>query len=145
MPASDAVKFTEKLLDSSEVELAGLAARDSLRIEAGLCLYGHDLNEEITPVEAALSWLIGTFTYPPQTTRADHDMPTGKDRRHPDAFIGSATVLQQLQKGGEGPQKRRVGFTVQGAPARENARIFAADTEEQIGALDPCLWNGFTG
>jgi aminomethyltransferase len=59
---SDKIKnVLEALLDSKvdKVELAGLGARDSLRLEAGLCLYGNDMDEETTPVEAALSWLIG--------------------------------------------------------------------------------------
>ncbi len=54
--------MAENLLGSKDasVKLAGLGPRDSLRLEAGLCLYGHDINTDITPVEAMLSWLIGT-------------------------------------------------------------------------------------
>jgi len=96
------------------VKLAGLAARDSLRLEAGLCLYGHDLDEKTSPVEGALSWLIG------------------KDRREPGAFIGSETVLRHLK---EGPPRRRVGFIVEGAPAREGAKIFDKDGNEEIGVV----------
>ena len=50
-----------RLLARPPVQLTGLGARDSLRLEAGMCLYGHDLNEDITPVEAALSWVIGEY------------------------------------------------------------------------------------
>lgn len=53
------VELTEKLLTHSEVKLAGLGARDSLRLEAGLCLYGNDIDENTTPVEATLVWTIG--------------------------------------------------------------------------------------
>lgn len=56
---SRVVELTEKLLANSEVKLAGLAARDSLRLEAGLCLYGNDIDESTTPVEATLVWTIG--------------------------------------------------------------------------------------
>lgn len=52
--------LAEKLLTNAEVKLAGLGARDSLRLEAGLCLYGNDIDENTTPVEASLVWTIGT-------------------------------------------------------------------------------------
>lgn len=59
VPQSRVVELTEKLLTNSEVKLAGLGARDSLRLEAGLCLYGNDIDENTTPVEATLVWTIG--------------------------------------------------------------------------------------
>lgn len=59
VPESSVVELTEKLLTNSEVKLAGLGARDSLRLEAGLCLYGNDIDETTTPVEATLVWTIG--------------------------------------------------------------------------------------
>ena len=59
--ADRAIELAEKLLSCKEdsVKLAGLGARDSLRLEAGLCLYGNDIDETITPVEATLAWTIG--------------------------------------------------------------------------------------
>ncbi|KAF2636963.1 glycine cleavage system T protein [Massarina eburnea CBS 473.64] len=100
---------TQFLLDSAkdELRLAGLGARDTLRLEAGMCLYGHDLKDITTPVEAALSWIIG------------------KDRRENGGFYGDSIILQQLKKNSEGGgvSQRRVGFVVEGAPAREGAKI----------------------
>lgn len=59
VPQSRVVELTERLLAHNEVRLAGLGARDSLRLEAGLCLYGNDIDESTTPVEATLVWTIG--------------------------------------------------------------------------------------
>lgn len=55
---SEAVKLVEELVKNPDVKPAGLGARDSLRIEAGLCLHGHDMTEEITPLEATLMWTV---------------------------------------------------------------------------------------
>ncbi|KAF9110106.1 hypothetical protein BGX27_006761 [Mortierella sp. AM989] len=104
VPNSDAVEFTKMLVNDPRVELAGLGARDSLRLEAGLCLYGHELDETITPVEAGLTWTIG------------------KRRRTEGGFLGAATIQDQLKNG---VSRRRIGLVVQGAPAREGAQIFA--------------------
>lgn len=107
----DTVAVTEALLESAgpnKLQLAGLGARDSLRLEAGMCLYGHDLDDTTTPVEAALSWVIG------------------KDRRAPNAFHGAEVIIPQLtpkSKGGKGVERRRIGLVIQGAPAREGAEI----------------------
>uniref|UniRef100_A0A2K6MH34 Aminomethyltransferase n=2 Tax=Rhinopithecus TaxID=542827 RepID=A0A2K6MH34_RHIBE len=62
VPAAGAVHLATALLKNPEVKLAGLAARDSLRLEAGLCLYGNDIDEHTTPVEGSLSWTLGTVT-----------------------------------------------------------------------------------
>lgn len=59
VPQARVVELTEKLLMNNKVKLAGLGARDSLRLEAGLCLYGNDIDETTTPVEATLVWTIG--------------------------------------------------------------------------------------
>ncbi|KAF9199850.1 hypothetical protein BGZ49_009979 [Haplosporangium sp. Z 27] len=104
VPNSDAVELTRLLVSDPRVELAGLGARDSLRLEAGLCLYGHDLDDTITPVEAGLTWTIG------------------KRRRTEGGFLGAAKIQDQLKNG---VSRRRIGLVVQGAPAREGAQIFA--------------------
>ena len=78
------------------MQLTGLGARDSLRLEAGLCVYGSDLDENTTPVEAGLPWVIG------------------KDRRENGTFIGADGVRAHLKNG---PPRRRVGMLVEGAPA----------------------------
>ena len=59
IPPAQTVELT-KILSREPVQLTGLGARDSLRLEAGMCLYGHDLDEETTPIEAGLTWVIGT-------------------------------------------------------------------------------------
>src|SRR5262249_61766818 len=84
-------------------KLAGLGARDSLRLEAGLCLAGHDIDRSTSPVEAALAWSI-----PPR-------------RRQEGGFLGAARVQQEIA---EGPARRRVGLKPEGRqPAREGAEI----------------------
>ncbi|KAJ3099343.1 hypothetical protein HDU97_003268 [Phlyctochytrium planicorne] len=111
----DAAALSKLFLDHSAVKLAGLGARDSLRLEAGLCLYGHDINDETTPVEAGLAWTIA------------------KRRREEGGFLGSKHILSQLQKGAP-ITKRRIGLIVEGAPAREFAPIATA-AGEVIGAV----------
>ncbi|QRW17912.1 glycine cleavage system T protein [Rhizoctonia solani] len=112
IPPEHTVNITE-LISKPPVQLTGLGARDSLRLEAGMCLYGNDLDETTSPVEAGLSWVIE-----PQRKRG---------------FIGAETVLKQLK---EGVTRRRVGFVIPEAPAREGAKIFAVDSPEtQIGVV----------
>ncbi|MBX9804286.1 MAG: glycine cleavage system aminomethyltransferase GcvT, partial [Alphaproteobacteria bacterium] len=107
MPAEDGISLTEKLLEAPEVKPIGLGARDSLRLEAGLCLYGHELNEDITPVEAGISWSIG------------------KRRRQEGGFLGADNILSQLA---HGPSRRRVGLVLEpGGIAREGAEIQALE------------------
>jgi aminomethyltransferase len=107
LPASAAEGFARSLLAEPEVLPVGLGARDSLRLEAGLCLYGHDIDETTTPVEADLAWTIG------------------KRRRAGGGFPGAATLLRQLR---EAPARKRVGIRPNGrAPAREDTVI--ADPE----------------
>jgi aminomethyltransferase len=103
LPASDAEEVARKLLAQPEVWPIGLGARDSLRLEAGLCLYGHDIDENTTPIEADLAWTIG------------------KRRRAEGGFPGAATILRQIA---EKPSRRRVGIRPDGrAPAREETPI----------------------
>ena len=114
IPGPSSAAITESLLQSAPdtLRLAGLGARDSLRLEAGMCLYGHDLDDSTTPVEAALSWVVG------------------KDRRAEGGFHGSSVILSQLKlkkDGGVGVTRRRVGLVVEGAPAREGAEIMDAE------------------
>ncbi|KAL8766542.1 MAG: hypothetical protein Q9209_006685 [Squamulea sp. 1 TL-2023] len=121
MPPFMTQAFTEYLLKNAgpeKLRLAGLGARDSLRLEAGMCLYGHDLNDDITPVEGGLSWVVH------------------KDRRIGGGFHGDEVILHQLRpvkEGGTGPSKRRVGLIIDGAPAREGAQIVKPDGGEEIG------------
>lgn len=97
-----------------QLRLAGLGARDSLRLEAGMCLYGHDLDDTTTPVEAGFSWIIS------------------KEQRAAADFNGAEVILPQLRSvkdGGSGVVRRRVGLIVEGAPAREGAQIVSPDGE----------------
>lgn len=103
IPADKANVITEALLQVNDVKLAGLGARDSLRLEAGLCLYGNDIDESITPVEANLTWLIS------------------KPRRTEANFPGADIILRQIK---DGVSKRRVGIRMEsGAPARKDALL----------------------
>jgi aminomethyltransferase len=109
VPAAHAQAFAERLLAHPEVKPVGLGARDSLRLEAGLCLYGHDIDETTSPVEAALTWSIGAR------------------RRSGGGFAGEARIRRELA---EGPVRRRVGLGFEGrAIAREGAVILAAGAE----------------
>jgi aminomethyltransferase len=110
LPPDITVSVTESLLHSAgpeKLRLAGLGARDSLRLEAGMCLYGHDLDDATTPVEASLGWIIGS------------------DRRIGGGFFGDQVILQQLRpaKEGGGVSRRRVGFVIEGAPVREGTEV----------------------
>ena len=122
VPGAQADTLARKLVSDARVRLCGLGARDSLRLEAGLCLYGNDLNETITPVEAGLSWTIG------------------KARREACDFLGGATISKQLA---DGVGVRRVGLLSRGAPPRQHADILDADGtrvgEVSSGAFSPCL------
>jgi aminomethyltransferase len=120
VPSDQAEALAKALLASSEVLPIGLGARDSLRLEAGLCLYGHDIDTSTTPVEAALEWSI-------QKSRRQGGARAG-------GFAGADKILDQLEKGAA---RRRVGLRPDGrAPVREGAPLFAdASSREQIGAV----------
>ena len=103
IPNSFAVKFTKELMNKGS-KLVGLGARDTLRLEAGLCLYGHDLDKDKTPVEANLKWAIS------------------KERISKGDFIGSDIIIKQLN---DGVSKIRVGIKPEGRIiAREKTKIF---------------------
>lgn len=107
IPAADAERLAEILLAEPGVVPAGLAARDTLRLEAGLCLYGNDIDETTTPIEAGLAWSIG------------------KRRRAALDFPGGAIIGAQLQNG---PARKRVGLRPDGrAPARAHTEILGPD------------------
>jgi aminomethyltransferase len=120
VPADHAQRLAKALLGDSDVLPIGLGARDSLRLEAGLCLYGHDIDSTTTPVEGALEWSIQ------------------KSRRHGGAraggFPGADKILSQLE---QGAPRRRVGLKPEGrAPVREGAPLFQdAASSQQIGAV----------
>jgi aminomethyltransferase len=120
IPADRAVEIVERLLASSDVMPIGLGARDSLRLEAGLCLYDHDIDATTTPVEAALEWSI------PKSRR-----PGGARSGR---FPGADVILGQLR---DGAQRRRVGLSPEGrAPVRSGASVFRDDlAAEAIGQV----------
>ena len=110
----DVRKFVEILLNDQDVALVGLGARDALRLEAGLCLYGQDLSKDVTPVEASLSWVIS------------------KRRREEGNFPGFKIIKEQLVNG---IKKCRVGISPFGkAPARAGCEIFV-NGDRKIGSI----------
>jgi aminomethyltransferase len=120
VPVEHAEQLAKLLLVNGDVLPIGLGARDSLRLEAGLCLYGHDIDTTTTPVEAALEWSI-------QKSRR-----TGGTRAG--GFPGAEKILAQFA---DGAARRRVGLRPEGrAPVREGAALFAdASSSEPIGAV----------
>lgn len=120
IPAARAEDVVSALLDDPDVAPVGLGARDSLRLEAGLCLYGHDIDATTTPVEAALEWSV-------QKSRRNGGVRAG-------GFPGANVILPQFE---QGAARRRVGLRPEGrAPVREGAPLFAdADAADPIGAV----------
>lgn len=114
VPASDAVRIWELLLEDERLKPIGLGARDSLRLEAGLPLYGHDVDETVSPIEGDLAFSVSV------------------KRREARDFPGAARIAKELA---EGPARKRVGLKVlEGAPAREGAEI-ADDSGAVIGVV----------
>ena len=114
VPEDVAEAFARKMLAHDDVAPIGLGARDSLRLEAGLPLYGQDLSAEISPIEAGLTWAIS------------------KSRRLGGAreggFPGAETILAQM---GSGAPRRRIGLLPEGrAPMRAGVKLFADDTSD---------------
>ena len=111
VPAADAARLAETLLAVDGVAPVGLGARDSLRLEAGLCLHGNDIDTTTTPVEASLEWAIQ------KVRRACGDRPGG--------FPGADIILKQLSAGAA---RRRVGLRPETrAPIRAETPLFAAE------------------
>jgi aminomethyltransferase len=120
VPSEDAEALVSALLQNPDVLPIGLGARDSLRLEAGLCLYGHDIDTTTTPVEAGLEWSV-------QKVRRNGGARAG-------GFPGADKILAQFDKGAA---RRRVGLRAEGrAPVREGAVLFAdAASSEPIGKI----------
>lgn len=119
VPAGEAEALARRLLAEEEVEAIGLGARDSLRLEAGLCLYGHDIDTGTTPMEAGLVWAVG------------------KARRHGGersaGFPGADVILHQVDA--KDHRRKRVGLLGEGrAPVREGAELYAEDGQ-RIGTV----------
>ncbi len=114
VPNADAEALARTLLEFDQVKPAGLGARDSLRLEAGLCLYGNDLDESTTPIEAGLAWTIG------------------KARRERADFPGAKIILDQLENG---PRRIRVGVLAQGRrPIRDKTKLTNLEGD-QVGVI----------
>lgn len=115
VPADQAGTLASKLLESELVEWIGLGARDSLRLECGLCLYGHDLDTTTTPVEASLLWGISKIR------RSEGERAGG--------FPGADIILQQIES--KAVSRKRVGLVGETkAPVREGCKLFDADDNE---------------
>jgi aminomethyltransferase len=124
----NAEQVARLLLAEDNVEPVGLAARDTLRLEAGLCLYGHEINESVTPVEAGLGWLL----------KRNPNQPIGLAKGK---FPGAKKIQAQLQHGSE---KIRAGLLVKGKiPVREGSEIYNVDGLAvgyvTSGGFSPCL------
>ncbi|MEO0752272.1 MAG: glycine cleavage system aminomethyltransferase GcvT [Pseudomonadota bacterium] len=117
---AQAEALARALLAHDEVEPIGLGARDSLRLEAGLCLYGHDIDTTTTPVEARLGWAIGSI-------RRTAGARAGQ-------FPGADVILSQLETG---PDRLRVGLLPEGrAPMREGTVLYASESsDDSIGEV----------
>ncbi|EPX71467.1 glycine decarboxylase T subunit [Schizosaccharomyces octosporus yFS286] len=102
VPADASIDFAQSILANKNVRPIGLGARDTLRLEAGMCLYGSDIDDTTSPVEGSLSWIVG------------------KRRREENNFIGSSRILKEIK---EGASRRRVGFIIENAPARHGSII----------------------
>lgn len=128
LPAASADRIARLLLAQPEVEAVGLGARDSLRLEAGLCLYGHELDETIDPVQAGLVWSIGKARRP------------GGER--PGGFPGAEKIFQLIE---HKPPLRRVGLLVDGKrPVREGQTVLN-ERGEQVGEICSACFGASVG
>ncbi|MGH6990218.1 MAG: glycine cleavage T C-terminal barrel domain-containing protein, partial [Stellaceae bacterium] len=112
--AEDAERVAEALLQNPQMMPAGLGARDTLRLEAGLCLYGHDIDETTSPVEAVLTWTIP------------------KRRREKGGFPGAAIIRRQLA---ESPPRRRVGIRPEGRIIARDGTVILDTAGGEIGRV----------
>jgi aminomethyltransferase len=115
----NAVPLMEALMKETNVKPCGLGARDSLRMEAGLCLYGNDLDEETNPIEGGLTWTIGG--------------PKSR-RRVEQGFLGAEKILTEdgkLRK----QTRKRIGISGMKAPARDHTEIYDATGSTKIGEI----------
>jgi aminomethyltransferase len=127
MPEAYAVSIASKLLEDPSVLPTGLGARDSLRLEAGLCLYGNDLNETTNPIEGGLGWTMGG---------------PGSRRRMEGGFLGADKILTKDGKFAKVARKR-VGIMGMKAPARDHTEIFDATGETKIGEITSGTYSPF--
>jgi aminomethyltransferase len=117
-PAAHADALARKILNYDQVEAIGLGARDSLRLEVGLCLYGHELSPEIDPVQAGLLWSIS------KVRRADGERAGG--------FPGADVIFERIENK---PALRRVGLTVEGKrPVRDGQKVLD-EVDEEVGEI----------
>ena len=122
VPNGNAESFLDALMEQfcddegkAIAELVGLGARDSLRLEAGLCLYGHDISEDVSPIEGMLAWTIS------------------KRRKEEGGFLGYDTVKKHID---EGVSRKRCGFVVDHKlPVREGATLWTPDLKTQVGVV----------
>jgi len=127
--AHNAISLWENLTGNGDVMPIGLGARDSLRLESGLCLYGNDLDDTTSPVEGSLLWTIAK-----------------RRRGEPGSFVGSERILAELADK-KLVTRKRVGFVVpKGAPVREGTALQDADGKEvgivTSGGFSPCIKKG---
>merc|ERR1712151_1269333 len=127
VPGDKAIALWRRLKSEPEVRVAGLTARDALRLEAGLCLYGHELDAETTPIEAGLGWGV------PKSRRAPGAAP----------FLGSERILGQIADKKSYTKLRAGLFVTKGPPAREETVIQTKEGEPvgkvTSGTQSPCL------
>ncbi|CAB0003562.1 unnamed protein product [Nesidiocoris tenuis] len=116
LPSESATDLAEKLLADPAVKLAGLGARDTLRLEAGLCLYGNDLNNTISPVSAGLMWTVG------------------RRRKDLQDYPGARLIHDELQSG---PKSKRVGLicNAEKAPPMRQGTTILDETEKEVGRV----------
>ncbi|CAI4055041.1 hypothetical protein N7582_000231 [Saccharomyces uvarum] len=121
VPDEKAVEFAEQLLANPVMKAIGLAARDSLRLEAGMCLYGHELDETITPVEAGLNWVI---------SKSRRNLTNEKDW-----FNGYAKIMDQLNNKTYNRIRVAFKYSKKGPAARNGVKIFLPDAKTEVGLV----------